>query len=335
MLTIYDATAGLSAPPKPIEWLIDGVLPVGTVGDIYAPPGEGKSTILLDLALTLAAGRTNWYGHACRPGKVAIIGGETSSETAFIRNLHRVWGGNQAPDPKNLECINSGALWKWNRDAWEITPDGAEMLAYLASFQPSLVLIDTITRAAAGGSQIDNLQQALLGITIEQFAKTLNTTLLTISHTNQASIGGKLHERLHYTSRAGGNGLPGIFRWAAGMSRLNAGDQSSFLPEDLQMRKIIAFAVSKHNEMPTPAWNIFKPALFEVQPDGSVAALPGEYVGTPQPRRDYEETAKMHFADDRKATAKMLKEQTTELKKQQQEAREQNEEKQGAWFFNE
>lgn len=46
----------LARPARPITWLVDGLLPLGTLGDVSGPPGDGKSTILLSLADHVSCG---------------------------------------------------------------------------------------------------------------------------------------------------------------------------------------------------------------------------------------------------------------------------------------
>jgi hypothetical protein len=51
-----DAADLLAAPPQPISWAVEGLMPIGTVGDLAGPPGAGKSTLILDLATAIASG---------------------------------------------------------------------------------------------------------------------------------------------------------------------------------------------------------------------------------------------------------------------------------------
>lgn len=59
----YHAAELLAKQPPPIDWLVGGLLPTGTLGDVSGPPGDGKSTILLSLADHISRGAA-WYGQA-------------------------------------------------------------------------------------------------------------------------------------------------------------------------------------------------------------------------------------------------------------------------------
>jgi hypothetical protein len=285
-IQIVDAAHLLASPPPLIEWAIDGLLPVGTVGDVFGPPGEGKSSITLDLALAVSSGAGVWYGLPCVAGPVVLLGGERSGTAAFSRDLHRARLGRSI-DPGMLilpqnEQGDGPPLWAWNKqaDKWATTPWGKQVTEWLTAINPVLIIIDTLASAASGSDIINQPQQYSLGITLRQWAKILgDPTVLTISHTNQASAIQEVSRRLHYLSRAGGNGLPGALRWVAGVSRLRGGEMDmvpgghDYDPRD-PVKRFLAVGVSKHNEMPLPLWTPERPAIFQMSPDGALALVP-------------------------------------------------------------
>ncbi|MCR2832019.1 MAG: AAA family ATPase [Acidithiobacillus ferrooxidans] len=281
-IQIIDAAKLLASPPPKIEWAIEGILPVGTVGDIFGPPGEGKSSLTLDFGIAVASGTGNWFGLPCIAGPVVLLGGERSGIAAFSRDLHRASQGRVIDTGMLIMPQNDQGdcppLWAWDKhvDRWATTPWGEQVTEWLAAINPVLIIIDTLPSAASGSNIIDQPQQYSLGITIRQWAKMLgDPTVLTISHTNQASATQELVSRLHYLSRAGGNGLPGALRWIGGVSRLRGGemdmvpgghDYDPLNPE----KRFIAFGVSKNNEMPSPHWTAVRPAFFQMNIDGSL-----------------------------------------------------------------
>lgn len=277
-MKIIDAHNLLKTKPKQINYLIDGLLPSGTTGDIFGPPGEGKSSLTLDLALTVAAGTGTWHGLRCAAGGVVILGGERSNIDAFQRDLHRA-GGKRDIDPGSLVLPQSDsgeeALWDWDKrnGLWKQTEWGVAATEYLKASQPALVLLDTTMSVARGGDQLNNPQQYDFGSTLRLWTQQLNTTTLTISHTNQASAKDDIRWRLNYLSRAGGNGLPGSLRWMAGLSRLRSTDvfaKAVGLEDRANKEWLVCIGVSKSNEMPKPAWSADYPAIFEMTQEGSL-----------------------------------------------------------------
>ena len=285
-IQIVDASRLLANPPQPIEWALEGVLSVGTVGDIFGPPGEGKSSLTLDFAIAVASGVGEWFGLPCIAGPVVLLGGERSGISAFGRDLHRA-SQKRIIDPGMLtlpqdEHGDCPPLWRWHKktDRWVTTPWGKQVNEWLIAINPVLVIIDTLASAASGSDIINQPQQYDLGITIRQWAKMLgDPTVLTISHTNQSSAVQEAARRLHYLSRAGGNGLPGALRWIGGVTRLKGGEMDmvpgghDYDPRD-PFKRFIALGVSKHNEMPLPLWTPERPAIFQMSPDGALALIP-------------------------------------------------------------
>lgn len=59
----------------PVKWLVDGLLTEHGFGIIYGEPGAGKSFLSLDIALSVAYGRS-WHGSPVKQGAVLYIAGE-------------------------------------------------------------------------------------------------------------------------------------------------------------------------------------------------------------------------------------------------------------------
>ena len=70
----------VAAGTKRVDWLIDGLLPVSSVGMLVGRPGIGKSVLGRNLAHAIATGGT-FLGRPCRTGKVIWVGLEESFGT--------------------------------------------------------------------------------------------------------------------------------------------------------------------------------------------------------------------------------------------------------------
>jgi hypothetical protein len=62
----------LLALPQP-EWLLEGALPLGSLGVLYGPPKSAKTFLALDLALSVATGRKEMHGIKLRRGRVLYV----------------------------------------------------------------------------------------------------------------------------------------------------------------------------------------------------------------------------------------------------------------------
>lgn len=280
-LAVVDAASLVTEEAPEVNWLIRDLLPAGGLCDVSGPPGDGKTSIVLDMMLHLANG-TPWH-HQVVQTRCAYITAEHSSPEAFHRDLRRVAGGNAALDPGMLvSYFADEPIFEWrdgnyhdhSRAGWYRTDYCYRLTEAFCRSRPGLIVLDTVGMLTARGSEIDNDQQRHLALQLKRWASELKATVLTISHTNQSSTGDKLPDRLNYISRAGGNGFPGQCRWHAGVSRVRESDLADlghlFHHGEVQERKLVAFGVSKHNEIRQPAWNRFSPAVFEIRPDGTV-----------------------------------------------------------------
>lgn len=268
----------LASPPQPIRWMVDGLIQAESGGDTSGMPGEGKSTLLLSMAAAVSVG-ASWHGLKTALTPTAWISGEASGEAALARDLHRL----KITESDITFFLPDDVLFRWIDDIWITTSAGRACIDRIRELKIGFVVIDTIGSLVAGLMEVNNDQgRQLARHLISEFA---GITWQTISHTNQSSARDELSWRLHYLSRAGGNGFPGRVRLAAGVSKVrcymkpnaatetNEGDAFGINNADVKNKKLIAFGVSKSNETPTPCWTNNSPAIFEIRKDGGLVLV--------------------------------------------------------------
>lgn len=263
MKTFHSAEL-LATPPKPLDYIVDGLLLRGGGGDTAGMPGSCKSTILLSMSAAISVG-SSWFGlrTSCTPA--AWISGEASSSDTIQRDLHRLKVG----ESDILFILPDDVMFRWADDQWVTTTEGRTIIDRIRELGIGFVVMDTVGSLVAGLKEIDNDQQRQLARHLR--AELHGITFHTISHTNQATAKDSLEWRLHYLARAGGNGFPGAMRWAGGAALLSGESDAKALGLDeieLAGRRLIAFGASKYNEQPAPAWTNKTPAVFEIKPDG-------------------------------------------------------------------
>lgn len=291
-LEVWDWSEFVFDPP-PIKWLVQDLIPADIAGDIYGPPGVGKSTLAYHLAISCAAGIDKWFGRPLAGGPVLIVGGESSGRAAHHRAAHRMMrsAGLDLGDAQSIQdalrgrmqTIRTGRILMWDRrvEDWTITPAGEALIDLAVKMKPAFVLLDTIASATGGSDMLDYTQQYALGEKLGDLQRLTNTTLLTVSHTNQMSQGSlkPIKDRLHYTARAGGNGAPGAWRWMLGVTRLQDEEAAKISTSRRnRYRNLIAVGVGKANEIPMPSWAWDAPAIFEIDHDGLHLEVEGEAV---------------------------------------------------------
>lgn len=135
----------LGLPPN--EWDVHGVLLTGGLSFLVGPKGVGKSLLALDLACSLALGRT-WLGHAVRRSDVVYVAAEGA------RSLHSrlaLWKGYHGCEdqesnvrwmPRRLQLLDRASLTDFLIDAALPNP-------------PGLVILDTFPRCTQGIAEND------------------------------------------------------------------------------------------------------------------------------------------------------------------------------------
>lgn len=180
---------------KPPEWLIDNVFPLGGFLAIYGPPGEGKSFLALDMALSIAAG-VPWHGHEVRKGYVVYVsaegGGGIGKRVGAWLDQHGItredYGTVLAhfivstisvhPDSDDLRQILSGTVMR--EDYLH------ELQTYLDEGEdgpPLFLVVDTLARCFLGNEN----QQEDMGAFVRALDELRNehaATVLVVHHTN-------------------------------------------------------------------------------------------------------------------------------------------------------
>jgi hypothetical protein len=162
---------------QPMEWLVKGVIPKGATVMVFGQPGEYKTFVATSIAAAIAAGKP-WCGYATSPGESLYVAGEGLLD---VVQRARAWTNLHAPgtDP------NLSFTWK---PIQFLKPDHvtlalAEMDAQ--GCKPTLVVIDTLARAAVGGDENSAKDMGEFIDQIERFKRETGTTILIIHHSTK------------------------------------------------------------------------------------------------------------------------------------------------------
>lgn len=131
-----------SAQPAPIAWLIRRWLQADSLIMIHGPSGGGKTFVVLDMALHLAAGMADWCGMKVRPCPVVYLAGEGHHG---LRSRVAAW--------KHHHAASSLNMWL-SRDGLDLnTPLGYTKVADCIKalpVTPGLIVVDTLHRFLHG-----------------------------------------------------------------------------------------------------------------------------------------------------------------------------------------
>jgi RecA-family ATPase len=138
----------LALPREPQPWVVDKLVPVGGLVNVFGKPKTGKSFVALGMAEAIVTGQPDWEGFAIKKhGPVAYLQVDTPREEWATR-VERI---QKATGPDKL----------WIADMWMVpefpfnilNPQNTEvqwLKDHLARIKPVMVIIDTLREIHAG-----------------------------------------------------------------------------------------------------------------------------------------------------------------------------------------
>lgn len=131
-----------SEQPAPIGWLVKRWIQENALVMVHGPSGGGKTFVVLDWCLRMAAKLTDWHGHRVKPGAVVYLAGEG----------HHGLRGRIAAWRKHYN-IKSLDMWLSRAGCDLNTPEGYRMVVeHIRSLaeRPLVIVVDTLHRFLLG-----------------------------------------------------------------------------------------------------------------------------------------------------------------------------------------
>jgi len=175
------AAVDAAGPPT---WLVAGLWPSDAYGVLAAESKAGKTWAILDLAVSVAAGRP-WLGRFACPQRPALVFLGEGGERATIRRLRAVCA-HKGLDPGELAgrlrlCFRVPKLLAGG--------DLAAVEAELAAFPAGLVVVDPLYLAAAGAQAASLFQMGAALEPIQAVCQHADAALVVVHHFNQTGQG--------------------------------------------------------------------------------------------------------------------------------------------------
>jgi len=159
---------------KAREWLIAGIMPLGSVMLLAASGGTGKSTVAYNWALNIAQGQP-WSGRRCMKGKSLII----QSDEPLVDTSEKlgVIGYQDAE-------LDPGTICFW--ESWRFA-HMKQLEDYVKKHRPLFITIDSLT-ACLAGMNVDliksNAGDVIYGL--RDIANTYRCSILILHHLNKS-----------------------------------------------------------------------------------------------------------------------------------------------------
>lgn len=163
--------------PEPIEWLIDSWVQAKALNMVFGPSGGGKTFLVLDWCLSMAAGLHYWAGNEVEPGAVVYLAGEghhgLKGRIAAWLHYHEI----KNPNPDNFTFTNRAA--DLNTDEGYGTVAG--FLRELAK-KPSLIVVDTTNLHFSGNENAADQVRTMIN-NCRRLIREFECAVLLVHHT--------------------------------------------------------------------------------------------------------------------------------------------------------
>lgn len=164
----------LDSVPDPVP-LIDGWLFMDSLARINGKPGQGKSFIAADLALSVATG-IPWRGVPVRQGPVVALVAEGLS--GFKQRV-RAWESDRGTKAGRM-------LHLFPRAVQATGPEWPEFIEWVVAQHPVLITLDTQARISVGVKENDPTAQGELVHALEELRRRTGAAVLVVHHASKA-----------------------------------------------------------------------------------------------------------------------------------------------------
>ncbi len=167
-------------PPPPLEWCVDGLLPLSSVSMLVGAPGSKKTFLAIDLAVCVALGKP-WLGKPVRQGPVLFIdeqSGLHALQTRIHAALHAHAAGPQTP-------LYFTTLANYNLREKD---SAAALMNLVESRQPALVVIDAFSNLLQGASESSLAAVLPVLFNLRMLAEFNHAAVLVTHHTNRHGV---------------------------------------------------------------------------------------------------------------------------------------------------
>jgi hypothetical protein len=170
--------------PDP-KWLVSDLIIEQALGFIYGPPGCLKTFIALDLALTFATSKPQWWGRSVeRGGAVLYISSEGLGDLKFrikAWELHRKTVADTSP----FRLIRQGINFMRQEDVGKLL-NTVQAIADETKASIAAVFVDTVSRVLPGSDENLQKDMTVFIAACDAVRQRFGATVVGIHHTSRA-----------------------------------------------------------------------------------------------------------------------------------------------------
>ena len=173
---------------EPVEWLIEGVIPVGSFTALYGPPGSFKSFIALDIAEAIATGRS-WMGRTVKKsGAVLYLAGEGFGGIGARIKACKMH--HQTEDGAPIYIVRHQLNLRSSAEDFNALMMAVVMLVEETGMEFSLAIVDTLARAFGGGNENSSEDMGAFITAMGKVQEFLNCALMVLHHSGKDAAKG-------------------------------------------------------------------------------------------------------------------------------------------------
>ena len=287
----FSGTTYLTSFPPRYDWLLNKSLRRSCLGAIVGPPGAGKGTFAIQLAVAVAAGipfLDVWQVAA--PGAALYLSAEDDAAVINRRAYHAL---KQLPeDIQAMAGANFYGVPVHGRvnlchgergSGVRGTPHLDDLRTMIGRIRPSLLILDTLARFSGVEENDNPAMTAFCGI-LEDIIAESGCNIILLHHSNKTAgdcveDAKELSRALTQTAMRGASALAGCIRWGLLMAPLGAGLSVKLIGEEARGRadgSFVACRVGKKNSgAPEPRHYLARDSqglLYRVEATGQAQA---------------------------------------------------------------
>ena len=275
ILTVYGGSEFLDHTPPDVHWVVPGLLPLGIPTVLASQPGLGKSYLMLQLCVALAAGKPFLDFDPQHPCAACYFGLEDGKDMFHrrVRSIIDHYRFCQDWTPENESNFRRNFTapfinWK-SEGATSFLPDLMPNLELLLTtyaergVSPGVIIIDTLARVSDGD---ENTVQGLRPVlnACSRLAEYGHTPIV-LHHVGKGQDGARnakdkptLADRMSTDWIRGTGSIVGNFRCTMQFAKVSEEEASGagLDPEAARNGQILVFGTTKFNNGPKGDWKV-------------------------------------------------------------------------------
>lgn len=172
--------------PKPVNWLVEGLIGQGDLTLLFGEPNVGKSWLSMSLALGMVQGWDTWLGLPLRADNPRVLYvDEENPEDVIYQRLRQL--GIRQQDTGNFRYLHEQGI--------RLDKDPDALMEEAIAFEPGLIVLDSLTRIHTENENDAGAIARLFNDGIKPLARQTGASVLVLHHARKPGADGSSYSR--------------------------------------------------------------------------------------------------------------------------------------------